>query len=240
MELSVVIPVHNEQNNLRDLLGECDAALSGAMEYEVIVVDDASDDETLTVLQSLQAAYPWLRVIQHQKNCGQSAAIVTGVKAARASWIATLDGDGQNDPADIISLLRKLASDDNAQGLCAVVGYRRKRHDSYVKRFSSRVANAVRSTLLGDGTPDTGCGLKVFSRKAFLELPYFDHMHRFLPALLQREGGRVESVEVRHRARNSGKSHYGVGNRLWVGIVDLLGVMWLQRRNRRPVVKKED
>jgi dolichol-phosphate mannosyltransferase len=155
------------------------------------------------------------------------------VKASRHDWIVTMDGDGQNDPADIPRLLQAAVRHPAPDRVQLVAGQRRRRADSWLRRFSSRVANATRSRLLGDRTPDTGCGLKLIRREAFLDLPYFDHVHRFLPALVQRQGGTVVLVEVNHRRRERGRSHYGIGNRLWVGIVDLLGVLWLKRRHRR-------
>src|SRR6185295_15201238 len=177
--------------------------------------------------------FPRLRVLVHAASCGQSTALLTGVRAARGEWIATLDGDGQNDPADIPKLLAA-----RANGLAMIAGYRKSRRDTWIKRISSRIANGVRSRMLGDATPDTGCGLKLFRRATFLELPYFDHMHRFLPALVQRHGGRTVSVEVNHRPRSRGVSNYGTLDRLWVGIVDLFGVMWLKRRAKKPVVSE--
>jgi dolichol-phosphate mannosyltransferase len=170
---------------------------------------------------------------RHRRSCGQSAAIVTGVRAARGGWIATLDGDGQNDPADIPALLRH-AMDDVGKGPLLVAGHRVRRKDSWTKRLSSRFANRIRAALLHDATPDTGCGLKLFRRDTFLELPHFDHMHRYLPALFIRAGGRVVSVPVNHRPRIRGQSNYGTLDRLWVGIFDLVGVFWLQRRWQRP------
>jgi dolichol-phosphate mannosyltransferase len=181
--------------------------------------------------------FPRLRVLRHGRSCGQSAALRSGIRAARGKWIATLDGDGQNDPADLPALLRA----GREQGLgerWLIAGWRAKRQDSWLRKLSSKVANGVRRRLLRDATPDTGCGLKLFPRALFLELPYFDHMHRFLPALVLRAGGRVESVPVNHRPRHQGTSKYGVHNRLWVGIVDLFGVMWLQRRARLPEVSE--
>ncbi len=238
MDLAVVVPVHNEEENLEPLLREIDNALSGVCEHEIIYVDDGSTDATRARLQALKQAFPRLRVLMHARACGQSTALMTGVRAARAGVIATLDGDGQNDPADIPRLLASLRELQQEQPLAMVAGYRRKRKDTGWRKFSSRVANAVRGGLLGDQTPDTGCGLKVFSREVFLLLPYFDHMHRFLPALVQRAGGKVISVEVNHRPRLSGQSKYGTWHRLWVGIVDLFGVMWLQRRARVPQVEE--
>jgi dolichol-phosphate mannosyltransferase len=204
--------------------------------YEVLTVDDGSTDATPARLAEATRAYPRLRVVRHARSCGQSTALHTGVRYARGAWVATLDGDGQNDPADVPRLLAIARDPAAPAGLHLVTGRRRRRHDSVLRRLSSGVANRVRAALLHDETPDTGCGLKVFRRDAFLALPYFDHMHRFLPALILRAGGRVLSVPVAHRPRLHGRSHYGVGNRLWVGIVDLLGVMWLLRRARLPEV----
>jgi len=179
-------------------------------------------------------------VVLHHNNCGQSTAVRSGVRSARGATIATLDGDGQNDPADIAALVARWRELRGADALRPVLiaGWRSRRNDSWIRRISSRVANAVRSRLLGDSTPDTGCGLKVFGRDDFLALPYFDHMHRFLPALVRRAGGLVESVPVAHRPREHGQSHYGIHNRLWVGLVDLCGVMWLQRRAKVPLVER--
>lgn len=238
MELSVVVPVHNEKENLRPLIEEIEAAHADSPDYEIIYVDDGSTDETLSALVALAGEFPRLRVLRHKHCCGQSTALRTGILAARGRVIATLDGDGQNNPADIPALLaawRELSADGAA---AMVAGYRRKRKDTGWRRFSSKVANGVRGSLLKDHTPDTGCGLKVFSRELFLSLPYFDHMHRFLPALAQRAGGRVVSVEVDHRPRIRGQSKYGTWHRLWVGIWDLLGVMWLQNRAHRPEVEE--
>lgn len=238
MELSVVIPVHNEAENIETLAAEIDQALSGKCAYEVIYVDDGSTDGTPDSLRAACQSRPQLRVLRHVACCGQSTAILSGVRAARAPWIVTLDGDGQNDPADIPKLLTILHDPARPQELAMVAGYRRKRQDTPWRRFCSKVANAVRAGLLGDATPDTGCGLKVFSREIYLKLPFFDHNHRFLPALVQRAGGEVVSVEVNHRPRTRGQSKYGTWNRLWVGIVDLFGVMWLQRRAKFPRVEE--
>jgi len=235
MELSVVIPVLNEAGNIEPLLEEIHAVLEGVCEFEVVYVDDGSSDETPHQLNDAKARYARLRVVTHQRPCGQSSALRSGIKAARGTWIATLDGDGQNDPRDIPRLL-EIAREAAAEGRRVMAaGYRRKRQDSFIKRISSRIANGVRSRLLGDATPDTGCGLKVFAREVFLDMPYFDHMHRFLPALMQRGGGSVVSSEVNHRHRHTGSSKYGTLDRLIVGVVDLFGVMWLQRRASRPV-----
>jgi dolichol-phosphate mannosyltransferase len=236
LQLSIVVPVRNEADNIAPLLAEIHAALEGKGEFEVLYVDDGSSDETPARLAAALAQYPRLRVLAHAKSCGQSAALMTGVRAARGEWIATLDGDGQNDPADIPKLLA--VREGAAKEVVLVSGYRRKRQDSVLKKISSRIANGVRSSLLGDATPDTGCGLKLVARATYLELPFFDHMHRFLPALVQRAGGATLIVEVNHRARTRGRSNYGVLDRLWVGIVDLFGVLWLKRRAARPVVRE--
>lgn len=237
-EISVVVPVHDESGNVIALLDEIEAALAGRHRFEAVFVDDASGDDTRRVLLAYARRHPWLTVLAHRDNCGQSAALLTGVRGARAPLIATLDGDGQNAPSDIPALAaRWQAMTREHPGRPALVaGWRTKRHDSGLRRLSSRIANGVRARLLGDATPDTGCGLKVFGREDFLALPWFDHLHRFLPALVQRAGGVVASVPVAHRPRGAGRSHYGIHNRLWVGLVDLLGVMWLQRRARVPSV----
>jgi len=233
--LSVVVPVRNEQDNVASLIAEIDAALQPVIQHEIIYVDDGSTDATYAKLKSLQGQYAQLRVVRHAKSCGQSTAVRTGVKFASYDWVATLDGDGQNNPADIPKLLAALQ-----EGVELVGGNRRQsRRDTWIKRISSVIANTVRSNMLKDDTPDTGCGLKLFSRAAFLDLPYFDHMHRFLPALIKRRGGKVVSVHVGHRNREHGKSNYGTIDRLLVGIVDLFGVAWLQRRAKLPLASEE-
>jgi dolichol-phosphate mannosyltransferase len=238
MELSIVIPVRNEAGNIAPLVAEIRAALGGRLRYEILYVDDGSDDSTAAEIRRLAAEMPELSLLAHARSCGQSAAIRTGVRAARAPWIATLDGDGQNDPADIPQLWRvRLAWPETAAIL--VNGHRKNRQDGWSKRWASCVANEIRGRLLGDYTPDAGCGLKLFPRSLFLDLPYFDHMHRFLPPLVLREGGEVHSVPVNHRARRGGISKYGVFDRLGVGIIDLLGVLWLKRRATRPFVLGE-
>ncbi|MCB4824253.1 glycosyltransferase family 2 protein [Roseicella aerolata] len=236
LPLSVVIPVRNEAPNIAPLVAEIEAALAG-IGHEIVYVDDGSSDGTVAALRAVAAGAP-VRFLRHRASCGQSAAIVTGVKAARGIWIATLDGDGQNDPADIPRLLARAQREAGAGGgAILVAGHRVTRRDSWVKRRSSRIANRVRARLLKDNTPDTGCGLKVFPRALFLELPHFDHMHRFLPALVLRQGGRVVSEPVNHRPRTRGASNYGTLDRLAVSLFDLVGVAWLQRRWKRPAVE---
>ena len=230
-DLSVVVPVFNEQDNIPPLLAEIAAALRGRADFEIVYVDDASKDASLAVLTQAKAAYPELRVLRHLAQSGQSTAIRNGVKAARGAWIATLDGDGQNDPADIPGLLAMRDASPDVIKLYA--GWRVNRQDSGSKRRASRWANAIRARLLHDDTPDTGCGIKLFERAAFLDLPYFDHMHRYLPALMQRAGWQVKSVPVNHRARGTGVSKYNNLNRALVGIADLRGVGWLIKRSKR-------
>ncbi len=235
-QLSVVVPVHNEEDNVAPLVGEIVAALRGHVDFEIVYVDDASKDATLQRLRELQATVPELRVIRHLSNAGQSTAVRNGVKAARAPWIATLDGDGQNDPADIPSLLAKRDAGDAHTKLYA--GWRVNRQDSGSKRWASKFANGIRSRMLRDATPDTGCGIKLFERAAFLDLPYFDHMHRYLPALMQRAGWTTVSVPVNHRHRTAGVSKYNNLGRAIVGIKDLFGVSWLIQRSRRTAVEE--
>ena len=232
--------MHDEADNIASLVAEIDAALSGQIAFEILYVDDASGDATPQRLAEAAGRHPALRVLRHVANSGQSTAVSTGVRHARAPLVATLDGDGQNDPADILVLWRRwqqeCAAAANASTPLLLAGWRVDRRDTPLRRVSSRVANGVRGWLLGDATPDTGCGLKLFERDTFLRLPFFDHMHRFLPALVMRQGGRVVSVPVRHRPRQHGRSHYGVSNRLWVGLVDIVGVIWLRRRMRLTAV----
>jgi dolichol-phosphate mannosyltransferase len=230
-QLSVVVPVHNERDSIVPLLDEIAAALRGRVDFEIVYVDDASRDDSLAVLSAAKARFPELRVLRHLSQSGQSTALRTGIKAARGAWIATLDGDGQNDPADIPKLIQMRDASPAAIKLFA--GWRVNRRDSGSKRWASKWANAIRSRLLRDATPDTGCGIKLFERDAFLDLPYFDHMHRYLPALFQRAGWQVRSVPVNHRARGAGVSKYNNLNRALVGIADRRGVSWLIRRSKR-------
>jgi dolichol-phosphate mannosyltransferase len=240
LEVSVVIPVCNEQDNVEPLAREIHAALAGRYEFETIFVDDGSTDGTAAAVRGARSAgMPEIRLMRHALRSGQSAAIATGVRGARAPWIATLDGDGQNDPADIPSLVEALRASASPT-LRLVMGNRTTRRDTWLRRLSSRVANGVRGSLLRDGTPDTGCGIKVFDRAVFMDMPRFNHMHRFMPALFQREGYTVVSVPVNHRERTKGTSKYGLHNRLWVGIVDLFGVMWLIRRASPRVPLSEE
>ncbi len=240
LDVSVVIPVCNEQDNVESLAREIHTALAGLYAFETIFVDDGSTDGTpAAVLGARAAGMPEIRLVRHSVRSGQSAAVATGVRVARAGWIGTLDGDGQNDPADLPKLLEALRQSSSGR-LRLVMGNRTTRRDTWLRRLSSRVANGVRGGLLRDGTPDTGCGIKVFDRAVFMDMPRFNHMHRFMPALFQREGFEVVSVPVNHRERTRGTSKYGLHNRLWVGIVDLFGVMWLIRRASPRVPSSEE
>lgn len=238
-EISVVVPVRDEAENIAPLLGEIAAVMRGGPAFEILYVDDASDDATPTILAMERERYPELRWLRLSENRGQSAAVRTGVLHARGAIIVTLDGDGQNVPADISALLALYWREAAAGRVTMIAGRRRRRQDDALRRLAGRLANRVRGAVLGDGAEDTGCGLKVFGREAFLRLPYFDHMHRFLPALMRREGYDVFNVDVGHRPRLRGRSKYGVFDRLWVGIVDLFGVLWLKRRSRPPPIITE-
>lgn len=235
-ELAVVVPVFNERDNIEPLLHEIAAALDGRCDYEIVYVDDASSDDSVSVLMAAAARQPRLRVLRHRRQSGQSTAVWNGVRAARAPWIATLDGDGQNDPADIPKLLAM--REEHGERTKLFAGWRIERKDNASKRLGSRFANAVRQWMLKDATPDTGCGTKLFEREAFLSLPYFDHMHRYLPALMQRAGWQVKSVPVNHRPRRAGESKYNNLGRALVGIADLRGVAWLMRRARVTEVEE--
>lgn len=233
VEISVVVPVKDEAGNVIPLLNEIAAALKGES-AEFIFIDDKSTDGTVDALVKARADVPQLRVLKHEKNSGQSAAIRTGVLAARGRLIVTIDGDGQNDPADIPALLARYRDPNRAPDVRMVTGQRAKRKDTWSKRIASKYANRIRRSLLKDDTQDTGCGLKVIERDAFLALPYFDHMHRYMPALLKREGIKVDFVKVNHRPRGSGQSKYTNLQRALVSIRDLMGVMWLMNRRRPP------
>lgn len=229
--LSVVVPVRNEVGNVGPLLADIEAACASLGAFEVVFANDGSGDGTLAALTVLAASRPWLRIVSHAQSCGQSAAVRSGVRHARAPIVATLDGDGQNDPAFLPAMLEALQKAGMQAGL--VQGQRVGRKDTGFKKLQSRIANGVRGRLLKDGTRDAGCGLKCFRREAYLALPYFDALHRFMPALMVREGYAVVHVDVRDRPRLTGVSNYGFFDRLWVGILDLVGVWWLIRRRRR-------
>ncbi|MCG7394071.1 glycosyltransferase family 2 protein [Microvirga sp. ACRRW] len=226
--LSVVVPVKNEALNILPLVEEIERACAPVGPFEVIYVDDGSTDDTANRVLAARATRPWLRLVRHEVSCGQSAAVRTGVHAARGPIIATLDGDGQNDPAFIPQMVTAL--DDPTVGI--VAGQRLGRKGA-AKRWQSKIANGVRGRVLKDGTRDTGCGLKAFRRDIYLRLPYFDALHRFMPALVKREGFSIAHVDVVDRPRHAGQSNYGLFDRLWVGILDLAGVWWLIRRRRR-------
>jgi dolichol-phosphate mannosyltransferase len=230
-DISVVVPVHNEEGAAGPLAREIAAAFAGRS-YEMVFVDDASRDGTLNELRGLMSDLPALRVLSHGSNAGQSRAVRTGVLAARGAIVVTLDGDGQNPPADAPKLADLLASSPSSVAL--VGGVRAKRQDSGAKRQASLWANRIRRKLLGDDADDTGCGLKAFRRDIFLRLPYFDHIHRYLPALMIREGYQNLYLDVDHRHRETGQSKYTNWGRLMASLSDLLGVMWLKSRSRRP------
>jgi glycosyltransferase involved in cell wall biosynthesis len=229
--VSVVVPVRNEADNVGPLTDEISSVLSGRWSFELIYVNDGSTDGTEAALSALKAERPWLRQVKHAASCGQSAAVRSGVRAARAPVVVTLDGDGQNDPSFIPAMLGVLEQGGDKIGL--VAGQRVGRRSGAFKSFQSRIANGVRKAILRDGTRDTGCGLKAFRRDAYLALPYFDGLHRFLPALFRRDGYAIGYVDVIDRPRRAGVSNYGMWDRLWVGIADLFGVRWLIRRRRR-------
>ena len=230
-EISVVIPVQNEEKNVAPLAREIASALEGRA-YEIVFVDDASTDDTRACLIGLKDELPALRVLSHRKNAGQSRAIRTGVLAARAPVVCTLDGDGQNDPADLPTLYAQLVRPDAPEGLALVQGVRQKRKDTAWKRFGSRLANNVRRRILNDDHSDSGCGAKAFLRDAFVMLPYFDHMHRYMPALMKMDGYVVEASPVSHRQREYGRSKYTNFGRLAAAMSDLRGVLWLRKRRR--------
>jgi glycosyltransferase involved in cell wall biosynthesis len=236
--VAVVVPVRNEAGNVAPLVSEIAAAMTGQWPFEIVYVNDGSTDGTESELQRLMALHPFLRRVRHRQSCGQSSAVRSGVAAARAPLVVTIDGDGQNDPAFIPAMVRLLESGAPRIGL--VAGQRVGRKSGGFKKLQSRIANAVRGAVLRDGTRDTGCGLKAFRRDVFLRLPYFDGLHRFLPALVKREGLDIGYVDVVDRPRGTGVSNYGLFDRLWVGILDLAGVWWLIRRRKRVPDVLED
>lgn len=238
LEFSVVVPVHNESGNVEKLVGEIATALDGRA-YEMVFVDDASTDDTRAKLAELKTRYPALRVLGHRKNAGQSRAIRSGILAAHAPVIGTLDGDGQNDPADLPDLYRMLTRPNAPENLKMVMGRRAKRKDSAWKKFGSRFGNGIRRRMLKDDCVDSGCGIKVMQRDAFISLPYFDHIHRYMPAMMRAEGYDVEFKDVNHREREAGQSKYNNFGRLWAALSDLRGVMWLIRRRRNPEAADE-
>lgn len=240
-QLSIIIPARNEAENLPRLITEIEAALATVAPFEIIAVDDGSTDDSVSVLDELRSGRPYLRLVRHNRSGGQSAAIHTGVRRARAAIVCMLDGDGQNPPAELPRLVAPLLA-DSAGRLGLVAGQRVGRQDTWSKKLASRFANGLRGALLNDGTRDTGCGLKAFRRDAFLDLPYFNHMHRFLPALFKRDGWQVELVDVSHRPRQAGRSNYSNLQRALVGAIDLLGVMWLIRRGKKaqPVAGEQE
>lgn len=230
MEVSIVIPAKNEEDNVEPLISEIMTALDGVAEFEIIYVDDGSTDKThAELLRLMDLGNTHIRPVRHRFSVGQSTAIMTGIQVAQGELIVTMDADGQNDPADIPELLAAARKFPAATDFC-IAGYRKNRKDTAWKRFQSKVANNIRRRILNDGTPDTGCGLKIVPKATFLKLPYFDHIHRFIPALVRRVNGEIVVVEVNHRDRQAGVSKYNMLGRLGVGIVDMFGVMWLQRR----------
>jgi glycosyltransferase involved in cell wall biosynthesis len=228
--ISVVVPVRNEAGNVAPLVAEIARAMTALAPFEIVYVNDGSSDGTSAELHKLTKQYPFLRQVDHAVSCGQSAAVRTGAKFARAPVVVTLDGDGQNDPAFLPALVAAIERDP---GIGLVAGQRVGRKATGFKKLQSRIANAVRGAVLRDGTRDTGCGLKAVRRDVFLALPYFDGLHRFLPALVRREGYGIAYVDVVDRPRLHGESNYGLWDRLWVGILDLMGVWWLIRRKKR-------
>lgn len=235
--LSVVVPVKNEAGNVAPLIAEIEAACAPLGAFEIIYVNDGSTDDTPRILADLARSKPHLRVLEHKSSCGQSAAVRSGARAAKAPIIVTIDGDGQNDPAYIPALVAALDTGGAQTGMAA--GQRVGRKDTGFKRVQSRLANAVRGFVLSDGTRDTGCGLKAIRREVYLSLPYFDALHRFMPALVKRDGYEIALVDVKDRPRLTGVSNYGFFDRLWVGMADLAGVAWLCRRRRKIADVKE-
>lgn len=239
MQVSIVIPALNEEDAIVPLLQEIAAATRGLPVSEIIVVDDGSTDRTAEVVVALKSSVPGLRLIRHKKRQGQSTAMLTGISRATGDVIVTLDGDGQNDPRDIGALIRAYQAAAAEDPRVLVAGQRKKRNDNTVRILSSRIANGARRAMLDDGVRDTGCSLKLFRREDFLELPFFNHIHRFIPAMMKAFGVRVVLMDVSHRPRERGVSKYGVWDRLWVGIADLFGVRWLIARHKRRAEAEE-
>ncbi len=235
--VSIVVPVRNEENNISPLISEIASALDGRWDHEIVYVNDGSTDGTAERLASEMRVRKNLRQIAHAKSSGQSAAVRSGVRAARGGIVATLDGDGQNNPAFLPDLISAIEKGGERVGLAA--GQRVGRKDTGFKKMQSRVANGIRNMILHDGTRDTGCGLKAFRRDVFLSMPYFDGLHRFLPALVRREGFDIAYVDVIDRPRHSGVSNYGFFDRLWIGMMDLAGVWWLIRRKKPTPIATE-
>lgn len=239
LSVSVVIPVKDEEQNIALLAQELKAVFCDKAEYEVLIIDDGSSDGTREVLYTLKKGSSNIRILIHERTLGQSYAVLNGVRHAKGTWVAIIDGDGQNDPADIPKMLdyciQEHARDADFAG---VIGHRVERQDSQVKRMTSKIANGFRAAVLKDGVPDIGCGFKIVLRERYLRLPSFDHMHRFIPVLIQAQGGRMSSMPVRHRPRVHGKSKYSTWNRLWVGIVDVCGVWWLCRRSKTAIARE--
>lgn len=233
--ISVVIPARNEAENIVGLVEDIDRALAPLGDFEIIVVDDASTDNSVDVLRARAATMPHLRVLRHDRSGGQSAAVHSGVRASTAPFICTLDGDGQNPAEELPGLLAPILRDTTGR-IGLVAGQRVDRQDTWSKKAASKFANGLRGWILQDGTRDTGCGLKAFRREAFLALPFFNHMHRYLPALFKRDGWEIAHVDVSHRARGAGRSNYSNLQRALVGVVDLVGVAWLLRRRKTAKV----
>ncbi len=240
LPVSIVIPAKNEADNIRPLVEEIRSAMTGRFDYELIYVDDGSTDATFATLEALRhEGFTALKVIRHARSVGQSIAIISGAWQASGEWLVVLDADGQNDPADIPGMVEAvIAAHQKDPQVWGIIGHRVNRRDDWVKRLSSKVANGFRDLLLNDGIPDTGCGLKAVLRERYLRLPAFNHMHRYIPTLLQSQGGIMLVHAVNHRPRMAGKSNYGVWNRLWVGLVDVLGVWWLKRRAKVVVIQE--
>ena len=238
--ISIVIPAKNEAGNIRPLIGEIRAAMDGRFDYELIYVDDGSTDDTFSILKALQEeGFDRLGLIRHQQSVGQSLAIISGAWKTLGEWLVVLDADGQNDPADIPGMLEAvLAAHAKDNRVWGVIGHRVNRRDDWIKRVSSKVANGFRDFMLKDGIPDTGCGLKAVLRERYLHLPSFNHMHRYIPTLIQAQGGIMLVHPVNHRPRLAGTSNYGVWNRLWVGLADVLGVWWLKRRSKIVLIQE--